>query len=134
MYGCQSVEYASNASTNTRSKPANAAAFTADAMNATTGVGAPWYTSGVHEWNGTAATLKPNPTSRSPKPASSNAGGCVWPSRAKLVSAMRVRLVEPVEPYTNAMPYRKNADENAPSTKYFTPASCDSMRRRCIDA
>ncbi len=28
-------------------------------MNAVTGVGAPWYTSGVHMWNGTAATLKP---------------------------------------------------------------------------
>ncbi len=30
-------------------------------MNAVTGVGAPWYTSGVHMWNGAAATLKPRP-------------------------------------------------------------------------
>ena len=30
-------------------------------MNAVTGVGAPWYTSGVHTWNGTAATLNAEP-------------------------------------------------------------------------
>jgi hypothetical protein len=33
-----------------------------------------------------------------------------------------------------AMPYRKKADENAPSTKYFMPASWDWIRRRCIAA
>ena len=43
-------------------------------MNAVTGVGAPWYTSGVHMWNGAAATLKPSPTSRNAKPATSDAG------------------------------------------------------------
>ena len=42
-------------------------------MNAVTGVGAPWYTSGVHMWNGTAATLKPSPTSRSAKPSEQHA-------------------------------------------------------------
>src|SRR5882724_3529562 len=98
--------------TNTRSNPANPAAFTAEAMKATTGVGEPSYTSGVHEWNGTAATLKPNPTSKSPKPASNNAGG--WPAgiendvpfvfvtTTRPKSAMRARFVEPVEPYTSA--------------------------------
>ena len=44
-----------------RRNAANAAAFVAEAMNAVTGVGAPWYTSGVHMWNGAAATLKPEP-------------------------------------------------------------------------
>jgi hypothetical protein len=29
-----------------------------------------------------------------------------------------------------AVPYRKNAEENAPSRKYFIDASCDSRRRR----
>ena len=29
-----------------------------------------------------------------------------------------------------ATPNRKNADENAPSRKYFMEASCDSSRRR----
>ena len=41
------------------------------AMNAVTGVGEPWYTSGVHMWNGAAATLKPRPTSRNAMPSSS---------------------------------------------------------------
>mgnify|MGYP001059674074 CR=1 FL=1 len=36
---------------------ANAAVLVATAMNAVTGVGAPWYTSGVQTWNGTAAAL-----------------------------------------------------------------------------
>ncbi len=29
-----------------------------------------------------------------------------------------------------AIPNRKNAEENAPSRKYFTDASCESRRRR----
>src|SRR3954447_23132206 len=113
-YGCQSVLYASNATTNTRSSPANAAALTADAMKATTGVGDPWYTSGVHEWNGTAAILNPKPTSSSPKPARSNGGvpavsrlGTTSPGVAPtevVKPTMCERLVEPVEPYTSAMP------------------------------
>ena len=37
MYGCQSILLSANATTNTRSRPANAAAFTAEAMNATVG-------------------------------------------------------------------------------------------------
>ena len=57
-----------------RRSAANAATLVADAMNAVTGVGAPWYTSGVHMWNGTAATLKPSPTSRSTSPAEQRAG------------------------------------------------------------
>src|SRR4051794_14405703 len=139
-YGFQSSWYAPNVTTNTRSNPAKPAAFTADAMNPTTGVGAPWYTRGVHEWNGTAATLNPKPTRSNPNPASSSADGAVgmFEIFGPLVMttrpnwAMRVRFVEPVAPYTRAMPYRKKADENAPSTKYFMPASCDSVRRRCI--
>ncbi len=42
--------------------PAKPATFTPDAIHATLGLGAPWYTSGVQKWNGTAATLKPKPT------------------------------------------------------------------------
>src|SRR5213075_2521353 len=80
MYGCQSILLSANATTNTRNRPANAAAFTADAMNATTGVGDPWYTSGVHVWNGTAAILNPKPTSSRPNPAS-RSGGVPAPSR-----------------------------------------------------
>ena len=39
-------------------------------MKAVTLVGAPSYTSGVHIWKGTAATLKANPTIRKATPAS----------------------------------------------------------------
>ena len=60
-----------SASSSTRSIAANAAALTAAAMNAVMGVGAPSYTSGVHMWNGTAATLKAKPTSSMPIPISS---------------------------------------------------------------
>jgi hypothetical protein len=35
----------------------NAVALVAADMNAVTGVGAPWYTSGVHWWNGAAEAL-----------------------------------------------------------------------------
>ncbi len=37
---------------------------------------------------------------------------------------------EPEKPYSIATPNRKNAEENAPSRKYFMAASCESSRRR----
>ena len=37
-------------------------------MNAVTGVGAPWYTSGVQTWNGTAAALNSRPIASSARP------------------------------------------------------------------
>src|SRR5829696_6054662 len=55
-----STEMEGNAVANTRSSAANPAIFAPEDMNAVTAEGAPWYTSGVHMWNGTAATLKPN--------------------------------------------------------------------------
>ena len=39
-------------------------------MNPVIGVGAPWYTSGIHEWNGTAPTLNNSPTDNSATPIS----------------------------------------------------------------
>src|SRR3954463_16128221 len=48
---------------NTRSRSANAAALGAVDISATTGDGAPSYTSGVHTWNGAAETLNRMPTS-----------------------------------------------------------------------
>src|ERR687891_2930005 len=50
-----------NAVTRIRSVITSAAVFVAADMNAVTEVGAPWYTSGVHMWNGAAETLKPSP-------------------------------------------------------------------------
>ena len=40
------------------------------------------------------------------------------------------RLTESEKPYSMATPNRKNAEENAPSRKYFIAASCESSRRR----
>src|SRR5579863_2620875 len=109
--------------TKIRSSSANVAAFGPAENSAVTGVGEPSYTSGVHTWKGAAATLNPNPTRISTNPM----------RRRLLVGSARAtctRLVEPVAPYTNAMPYRKNAVANEPSRKYFTAASVDLMESR----
>src|SRR5450631_970819 len=42
--------------------PPKAAALIPAAMNPVIGVGAPWYASGSHMWNGTAATLNSSAT------------------------------------------------------------------------
>src|SRR4051795_8774887 len=52
----------SNTDRKTRRNAANAAAFTPVDMKPVTAGGAPSYASGVHMWNGTAATLKAKPT------------------------------------------------------------------------
>src|SRR5947209_18692379 len=108
---------------------AKAAALDADAVKPVTGDGAPSYTSGVHMWNGTAATLNAKPTRSRARPENRrpllSAGGV---SRKKM--KMSARRVEPVAPYVRAIPYRKNADEKLPRMKYFIPDSCDSIRRR----
>src|SRR5438128_6615523 len=65
----------SNADRNTRTNAANAAAFTPVDMKPVTAEGAPSYASGVHMWNGTADTLKANPTSSRPSAASCSGDG-----------------------------------------------------------
>ena len=79
-----------------RRKAAKPATLVADDMNAVTGLGAPWYTSGVHMWNGTAEILKPSPTMSSAMPASSVPFSNSVFSRRK--SAIPVSDVEPVPP------------------------------------
>src|SRR4051794_21952599 len=102
MTGVQSTRYRSKVIVKTRISAANAATFDADAMNAVIGVGAPWYTSGVHTWNGAADTLNPRPTRRRAKPASSSPfDSSTFCERNALIDD---RFVEPVAPYTSAMP------------------------------
>src|SRR5690348_3949568 len=79
---------------NTRIIAATAAALTAAAMNAVTGVGAPSYASGAHMWNGTAATLKPNAMISMKPPATTRPGFWVWPSA---VASTEI-FVEPAAP------------------------------------
>ena len=76
--------------------PANAAVLTAAAMNPVTGDGAPWYTSGVHMWNGTAPTLNANPTSINASPPSSSPSSVS--TRSARNDCTRSRLVVPVAP------------------------------------
>ena len=66
---CQSGASAGNPFTRSRIAIAKAASFGPDPMISVTGVGAPWYTSGIHMWNGTTPTLKavPATTNTSPK-------------------------------------------------------------------
>ena len=67
--GCQSSWYWASPRWNTRRSPTKPATFTPEAIQATLGLGAPWYTSGAQKWNGTAATLNPKPTRRRADPA-----------------------------------------------------------------
>ena len=57
-----------------RIRAAKPAALGPTDMKAVTGVGAPSYTSGVHTWNGAAATLKLKPATTRPMPSASSSG------------------------------------------------------------
>ena len=84
--------------TSTRSIAANAAALPADAMNAVTGDGEPWYTSGTHTWNGAAATLKPSPTISRAMPASASVFGFSISTVVCIATTISEMFVEPVAP------------------------------------
>ena len=66
--GAMTGDNVGKAIVNTRIRAANPAAFAPMDIKAVTGEGAPWYTSGVHMWKGTTATLKLKPTSSNPAP------------------------------------------------------------------
>src|SRR3954452_25261907 len=85
-----------NASTKIRRKTANAAAFVATAMNEVTGVGAPWYTSGVHVWNGAIEHLNASPVAASATPVSSS--GSVSDTLSPIAAAIPLKSVVPVAP------------------------------------
>src|SRR5438105_959613 len=85
MNGVQSHWSGLNAVSNTRIRAANAATFVAADMNAVTAVGAPWYASGAHMWNGTAATLNANPTASSPAAARASGMGPTWPANVRAI-------------------------------------------------
>src|SRR5512140_825515 len=93
-----------------RRSTANTAAFGAVDISATTGAGAPSYTSGVQTWNGAEATLKPSPTNISATAVSTSGE----PLSPRSVSAIWSTLVEPVAPNINATPYKKKAVANEP--------------------
>src|SRR5437773_12200230 len=109
MNGVQSHASGLNDVSNTLMSAANAATFVAAAMNAVTAVGAPWYASGVHMWNGTAETLNAKPTASRPAAAKASGSGPTWPWKVRAIAAT---FVVCAAPYASAIPYRKKADEN----------------------
>src|SRR4030081_1745227 len=60
-----------NPTVSTRRIPPNEATLVHAAMNAVTGVGAPWETYGVQVWNGPTEPLNNSPTTSRPIPANS---------------------------------------------------------------
>ena len=88
----QTSSCAGNAVTSTRYVTTSAAAFVAADMNAVTDVGAPWYTSGVHMWNGAAEALKPKPAITIARPAKSSV------SSASVAAAIAEKPSSPVAP------------------------------------
>ena len=116
---------------NSRRKTANAAALVATAMKVVIGVGAPWYTSGVHWWKGATDALKASPAAASPMPvrSSGSAAFTLSPAIAKAIPSNRIA---PVAPYISASPYRSVADPTEPTTRYLSPASSEVRRCRWV--
>src|SRR5512146_3595256 len=109
-------------STKTRRNAAKLAALEATAMNAVTEVGAPSYTSGVHIWNGTTASLKPNPAAN--RIVAIRSRGSSNP-RVPIAPAIDASLVLPAMPYKREIPYSSSPEEKAPNTKYLAEASSE---------
>src|SRR6478735_6825363 len=105
----------------------NAAIFGAEPMNNVIGVGAPWYTSGSHMWNGAAPNLKAMPATMNTRPVSSRPGDA-----EPIASRMPIRSSVPVAPYISDMPYSSMPEASEPRTKYFIAASEASGLSRSI--
>src|SRR5690349_3438741 len=107
---------------NNRSSTAKPAAFDAVDKNPATGVGAPWYTSGAQNWNGTMVTLKPRPTTiNAIRPKANNTER----SPAAKASPSRYISVVPAKPNTRLKPYNITVDATVPNRKYLKPASVE---------
>ena len=125
---CQSSANGNMPSTSKRMKMPNAASLGAPPINSVTAVGAPWYTSGIHMWNGTTPSLKASPATMNTRPNTST--WClIWP--LAMACATSFTSSEPVAPYNIDMPYNRKPEAMAPSTKYFIAASvATSLSRR----
>lgn len=107
-----------------RAKPAT---LDATERKAVTGVGAPWYTSGIHSCMGTAPILKAVP-SRS-RARAKNMPGAVCPERAAMTMAWLYSKV-PVMPKYHARPKTRKPVLTAPRIRYLMPASVEPRFRR----
>ncbi len=111
-----------NAVTRMRRVTTSAAVFVAADMNAVTDVGAPWYTSGVHMWNGAAETLNASPARIIARPATRNASS---PASAAAICS---KPSASVAPKTSAEPKSSTAEPNPPTITYLRPASREVSR------
>ena len=68
---CQSMAKGSKPSTSNRIVMAKAASLGALPIIKVTAVGAPWYTSGIHMWNGTTPSLNARPATTNTNPNTS---------------------------------------------------------------
>ena len=99
--GCQLIDTAFIPSIKRRKVIANAAIFGAAPMVKVTAVGAPWYTSGTHIWNGTAPNLKAIPQTTNTAPNMS----AIWLyAPLDRTEATPAKLMCPVAPYTIEIP------------------------------
>src|SRR5215210_2054930 len=119
-----------SASSRKRRITPKAAALVATAMKVVTGVGAPWYTSGVHWWKGATEALNARPVtvSATPMRRRGSATGTALPT----AGATDEKSVAPVAPYTNASPYSRVAEPSDPITRYLSPDSSDARRRTWV--
>ena len=79
-------------------------------------------------WNGTAEILKAKPTNINTIPK-------VRPNEFEIICSEIIwKLVEPEKPYIKEHPYNKSPEDNALSTKYFTPDSEDNILSLLNDA
>jgi hypothetical protein len=112
-------------------KTAKAAALVATAMKVVIGVGAPWYTSGVHWWNGATEALKARPVAHRAMPVSSSGSDGLTASVPRALE-ISPNSSAPVAPYTSARPYSSVAEPTDPTTRYLSPASSDVRRCRWV--
>ena len=117
---CQSMAMGNRPSTNKRMVMAKAANLGAPAIMSVAAVGAPWYTSGTHMWNGTTPSLNAKPATTNTKPKT-NTWCFTWPLAITLKTV--AKSSDPVAPYNMDMPYNKKPEAMAPKTKYFMAAS-----------
>ena len=66
-------------------------------MNVVIGVGAPWYTSGVHWWKGATDALNASPVAASPMPVRSR-GSAAFSWSPAIAEAMPSKRIAPVAP------------------------------------
>ena len=92
----QSSIFGANASANSFRNRANPPDFDIADISAVTGNGAPSYASGVHIWNGTAATLKPSPAMIKASPR--NSASSMPPVSFDSALPMSPKCVDPVAP------------------------------------